>query len=229
MISMENSSFLCSHNTQQRTMKLNVLSVPAIAAVVLVACGPSEAEIKAQNEKRVADSLAAVAAEEKAHTVDVAASSVKWTGTMLGVKSHHGVVSLNEGSFTTKGNLVTGGSFVVNLKSIAPQDTNYSAKSPKEGLIGHLSSPDFFAVDSFPTATFVITSVEGNTATGDFTVRGRTNTEKVTDIVVSEAEGKTSVSGKLVFDRQKYGVAYSAGKDVILNDNIELEVSLSAN
>ena len=62
MFTMGYSPFLCGHNTQQRTMKLNVLSVPAIAAVVLVACGPSEAEIKAQNEKRIADSLAAVAA-----------------------------------------------------------------------------------------------------------------------------------------------------------------------
>ena len=110
---------------------------------------------------------------------------------MLGVKSHHGVVSLTEGAFTTKGGFVTGGSFSADLKSIAPQDTNYNEKSPKEGLIGHLSSPDFFAVDSFPAANFVITAVEGNTATGNLTVRGKTNTEKVTDIVVTEANGQT--------------------------------------
>lgn len=208
-------------------MKSQVVIAAAAVAVALVSCGPSEAEIKAAKEKATADSLAAVAAMEMAFAVDAAASSVKWTGTMLGVKSHYGTVRLTDGKFTTKGGLLTGGSFTADLKSIAPEDTNYNAKSPKEGLIGHLSSPDFFAVDSFPTATFVITGVEGNTAIGDLTVRGKKNTEKVTDIVITEENGVTKAHGKLVFDRQKYGVAWKAPKDVILNDNIELDIVLT--
>ncbi len=208
-------------------MKSQVVIVAAAVAVALVSCGPSEAEIKAAKEKATADSLAAVAAMEKSFAVDAASSSVKWTGTMLGVKSHYGTLRLTEGKFTTKGGLLTGGAFTADLKSIAPEDTNYNAKSPKEGLIGHLSSPDFFAVDSFPTATFVITGVEGNTATGDLTVRGKKNTEKVTDIVITEENGVTKASGKLVFDRQKYGVAWNAPKDVVLNNNIELDIVLT--
>lgn len=213
-------------------MKAPVLSVVALAAVAFVACGPSEAEIKAAKEKAMQDSLANVAAMEKSYAVDAAGSLVNWTGTMLGVKSHHGTVKLTEGKFTVKGSMLTGGTFTVDMKSITPLDSNYAADDAKQGtrgmLVGHLSSADFFAVDSFPTATFEITSVEGNTATGNLTVRGKTNEEKVTDITVSEENGTAKATGKLSFDRQKYGVAWKAPmKDVVLNDAIELSVELS--
>lgn len=214
-------------------MKSPVLSVVALAALFLVACGPNEAEITAAKEKAAADSIAALAAMEKTYAVDVAGSKLTWTGTMLGVKAHHGTINLSEGSFTTKGNTLTGGTFVVDMKSIAPLDTNYAPAGSKQGtkdnLVGHLGSPDFFAVDSFPTATLKITAVTANTATAEFTVRGKTNTENITDIVVTpNADGTVSASGKLSFDRQKYGAAWKAPmKDVVLNDAIELTVELT--
>jgi polyisoprenoid-binding protein YceI len=215
------------------TMKAQTLTIAALAATFLVACGPSEAEQQAAREKAIADSIAAAAAAEHAYTVDAASSSVKWTGTMLGVKSHHGTVGVTEGKLSVQGGLVKSGSFVVDLKSINPQDSAYAPEGSKQGtkamLLGHLASPDFFAVDTFPTASFEITSVEGNTATGKLTVRGKTNEEKVTDIVVTEENGTVKATGKLTFDRQKYGVAWKAPKDVILNDNIELEIALSGN
>lgn len=213
-------------------MKTTAL-IAAGAALLMVACGPSEAEIAAAKEKATADSLAAVAASERTYAIDAAGSKVVWTGTMLGIKSHHGVVGVN-GSFTAKANVLTGGEFTVDLKTIAPEDTLYAPDGSKQGtkamLIGHLQSPDFFDAATFPSATFKITGVQGNTATGDLTVRGKTNTENVTDIVLTTENGVAKATGKLVFDRQKYGVAWSSGsKDAILNDNIELAIELTAN
>jgi polyisoprenoid-binding protein YceI len=51
----------------------------------------------------------------------------------------------------------------------------------------------------------------------------------VTDIVITEnADGTVTASGKLTFDRQKYGVAWKHFmKDAILSDNIDLEISLN--
>jgi len=215
-------------------MKSPVLSVVALAAVALVACGPSEAEIAAAKEKQTADSLAAIAAMEHTYAVDAATSKIGWTGTMLGVKSHNGTINMTEGKFTVKGGQLTGGAFAVDMKSITALDTNYAKDGAKQGtramLLGHLASPDFFAVDSFPTATFEISGVEGNTATGKFTVRGKSNEEKVTDITVTEENGVAKASGKLTFDRQKYGVKWAAPmKDVVLNDAIELTVELTGN
>jgi len=141
--------------------------------------------------------------------------------------SHNGLINLSEGSLSLSDGKLAGGSFVVDLKTINPLDSGYSAEHPKEGLIGHLAAPDFFASDSFPTAKFVVKSVEGTTAIGDLTVRGVTNEEKVTDIVLTTDETSATASGKLVFNRQKYGVAYkSTMKDMVLSDDIELAISL---
>jgi len=211
-------------------MKLSILSAAA-AAVVLVSCGPSAEELAAAREKAVADSLAAEASKEVTYTVDAAASVVKWEGNMTGVKAygHNGELKLINGSLTTKGGTLIGGSFTADMKSIDPKDDGYSAEHPREGLIGHLSSPDFFDVTTAPTASLKITSVEGNTANAELTLKNKTNTEKITDIVVTQnADGTVTASGKLTFDRQKYGVSWTnPAKDMILANDIVLSVALT--
>lgn len=209
-------------------------ALTAVAAVMsIVACGPSEAEIAAAKEKRTKDSLDSIAATEKTYMVDASASKVNWTGTMLGIKSHTGGLNFTEGKFMTRGGALTAGEFTVDMKSYQLTDTNYAADGAKQGtramLMGHLMSPDFFAVDSFPTARLVVTGVNGNTASCDLTVRGRTSQETLTDIVIADnGDGSVKATGKLVFDRQKYGVRWSSGsKDAVLNDNIELAVELT--
>lgn len=210
-------------------------ALTAVAAVMsMVACGPSEAELAAEKAKHEADSLALVAAAEHHYTVDATNSKVNWAANVTGPApyGHFGVIALNSGSFSVKGGRLATGTFEVNMKSITPLDSAYQPEGSKQGtkahLIGHLSTPDFFATDSFPTATFNVTGVDGNTATGDLTLRGKTNSEKVTDIVITEENGTAKATGKLVFDRQKYDVAWKHFlKDAILQDNIELTVELT--
>ena len=63
---------------------------------------------------------------------------------------------------------------------------------------------------------------------GEKSVRGKTNEEKVTDVVVTADSATVKASGKLVFNRQKYGVAYKAAmKDMLLADDIELTITIS--
>jgi polyisoprenoid-binding protein YceI len=119
------------------------------------------------------------------------------------------------------------------MTSINPTDEAYQPEGSKQGtksqLIGHLGTADFFDSANHPTAKLVITEVSGNTAMGDLTIRGTTNKEQVTDIVITEnADGTVTATGKLTFDRQKYGVAWKHFlKDAILADNIDLEISLN--
>ncbi len=213
-------------------MKLQVATAASMAALFMAACGPTPEEQAAAREKAVADSLEAAASKEMTYTLDGAASKLNWTGTMAGIKSHTGDLKFTEGTIMTKGPTLTGGSFTIDMKSYVMTDTNYApdgaAQGTRANLMGHLMSPDFFAVDSFPTSTLKITAVTGNTATADLTVRGKTNSETITDIVVTpNADGTVSASGKLSFDRQKYGVSWDSGsKDAVLNNNIELNVQL---
>ena len=235
---MEHFVYLCGPKQPlNTTMKFQALTIAALAASFLVACGPSEAEQKAAREKAVADSIAAAAAAEHAYTVDAATSTINWAGNVTGPApyGHKGTIAFNSGTFSTQGGFLKTGTFEVNMTSINPTDDAYQPEGSKQGtksqLIGHLSTADFFDSANHPTAKLVISEVSGNTATGDLTIRGTTNKEKVTDIVITEnADGTVTATGKLTFDRQKYGVAWSSGsKDAILNDNIELEIALTGN
>lgn len=199
-------------------MKFRNLFFALAASVALYSCGSSE---------KTTDTTAVDSTVSATYTVNVDSSAVNWKGSMVKMYSHNGNVKLKEGSLTLTGGKLSGGTFTIDLKSINPLDSGYTKDRPKEGLITHLSSPDFFATDSFPTATFVVKSVEGNTATGDLTVRGKTNEEKVTDIVITADSNNVAATGKMVFNRQKYGVSYKATmKDMVLSDDIELTIDL---
>lgn len=216
-------------------MKAPVVTVVALAALFLVACGPNEAEIAAAKEKATADSIAAAAAAEHNYTVDPAASVLNWAANVTGPApyGHKGTISFNSGSFSVQGGLLKSGTFEVNMTSITPTDSAYQPEGSKQGtkaqLMGHLTTAEFFDTANNPTAKLVITGVTGNTATADLTIRGTTNAETITDIVVTEnADGTAKATGKLTFDRQKYGVAWKHFmKDAILSDSIELTVELT--
>lgn len=206
---------------KNKTMKIFNLIVAAALAAGMFACGGNGTET-AQNDTTKVDS----SAMEVSYAIK-ADSAIKWKGVMLNVYEHFGNLNLKEGQLKVKGNQVTGGSFVADLASIVPTDKNYKGgKYTPENLVGHLKAADFFAVDSFPTANFEITKVEGNVVTGNLTVRGKTNEEQVKDVVVVNNDSTITATGKLVFNRQKYGVSFNAGKDMVLSDDIELNLNL---
>lgn len=171
-------------------------------------------------------------ATETTYTLNTDSSSfVNWKGVMLGVKEHFGKISFKDGSLTTKGGQLAAGSFTVDMSSIVPLDATYDEKkgSTKDKLVGHLSSPDFFDIGNNPTATFVVKSVTGNSASGTLTVRGKSNEETLNNIVISEAEGTLKATGSLKFNRKKYDVAFDMPmKDMVISNDIELSIELSA-
>jgi len=204
-----------------KTSKLSIFAI-ALFSTFMIACGGGETAV-------VEEVVEQVVSEEMTLNVDPAASEVVWKGKMLGIKEHFGHVALTTGSVTVQDNMVKGGSFTIDMKTISPEDENFDKKQTPTMLIGHLSSPDFFAVDSFPTANFVINGVEGNKAMGTLTVRGITNDATVENISVTETEGTVTVKGNLAFDRKKYNVSWSNPmKEAVLSDNIEIDVTLVA-
>ncbi|MFN8415504.1 MAG: YceI family protein [Cytophagaceae bacterium] len=201
-------------------MKMRILALGMLAVAALYSCTEKPAETTEGSDTTATS-----------YVVSSEGSNVRWEGNMTGLKvyGHYGDLKVKEGSIDLKGLAVSGGSFVVDMKSINPTDSGYNAEHPKEYLIGHLSNKDFFLVDSFPTASFIIKKVEGNVATGDLTIRGVTNEEKVTDIAVDTTGGVLTATGKLVFDRQKYGVAWAAAKDMLLANDIKLDIKVIGN
>lgn len=190
-------------------------------AILFVACNNDETEKVNINDAK-SESV------KIDYIVNTSESVLNWKGSMIGVYTHEGTLNFFDGNFAVKDGQIENGSFSVDMKSMLTTDDDaLYANAPREKLIAHLQAEDFFNLESFPTASFTVTSSKGNKLTGNLTIRGITNTEEVTDVVISENNGILTANGNLVFDRQKYDVKYENKMgDMVLSDDIELTISL---
>lgn len=193
-----------------------------IVALILSACGgqqSNKSEETATEQKEVST-----------YAVDTQSSKVMWSGEVAGVYGHNGLINIAEGSVTTDGETVSGGTVVIDMTTIQPTDSaSYKDEDGRRAsdLVGHLSTGDFFLVDSYPTSTFKIKSQQGNLLVGDLTIRGITKEEKATLNAISVENGTLTASATLVFNRQDYEVSWvHFMKDMILSDAITIDIEL---
>lgn len=161
-------------------------------------------------------------------TINAAESSIHWLGKKV-TGQHEGNISLVSGKLEMEGDVLTGGSFTVDMSSMTVTDIEgeYAEK-----LKGHLKSDGFFDVATHPEATLIFTSVEAKgsglySVTGDFTIKGKKNPATF-DLQVSEGEA----TAKVIIDRSLYDVRFGStsffdnlGDKAIYND-FELDVTL---
>ena len=205
-------------------MKSTILSMALLAtSVAFIACDSKESS-SSETTKETAG------LPDGTLAVDASASEVMWKGNMVGMYEHSGAVKLESGDVTVADGKITGGKFVIDLKNITPTDSNYKEDKTPEKLVGHLSSEDFFHVEQYPTATFEITGSEGSTVMGNLTVRGKTNPEKVENVVITEENGQVRMNGDIKFDRTKYDVSFKHPmQEMVVSNDIEMNVTLVAN
>jgi hypothetical protein len=110
------------------------------------------------------------------------------------------------------------------------------------GLIGHLKSDDFFAVNEYPTAEFKTTAVtpiaactNGTTThqvEGQFTLRGKTHPLTFPALVAKGPDGSLTLQAEFDFDRTLWGAVYGSGKffaklaQHVVNDLVHLHIKL---
>jgi hypothetical protein len=169
------------------------------------------------------------------YAIDIDRSIVAWRGEVTGVYSHNGVISIKEGFLDLIGDSLVGGMIVIDMTTIVPLDSASFKPEESEGLgkvselIAHLGSDDFFSVETYPIATFVIKSISDNKIVGDLTIRDKTNQEIVDLSEFNITEERISAKGILVFDRQKYDVAWAHYmKDLVLLNEISLVFTIKA-
>jgi polyisoprenoid-binding protein YceI len=197
----------------------------SIAVLTLASCGGDHAPAP------VADNTPAILKGDAALNVDAAASKLNWKGEMLGLYSHNGSINITSGKVNLKDGKITTGEVVIDMASITPLDAAYEAtgQKTKEGLVGHLSSPDFFDIANNPTATFAITSVSGTTGKGNLTLRGTTLEETIENLTLTTEGDNVKIKGAITFDRTKYGVKFSMPvKDKVLSNDIQMDFELVA-
>lgn len=168
------------------------------------------------------------------YSVDTEASTVTWFGKRTVGNQHRGTVELSSGQVTVADDaMLTGGRFVVDMSTIEDSEDN-------ERLEAHLRSDDFFAVETYPTAGFAITSatkLEGEgmyEVTGELTIKGITNTVTFEAKIMSETENTVRATATFLVDRAAFDVRYGSGSffddlgDSLIEDDMEFTLDLVA-
>ena len=161
-------------------------------------------------------------------------SKVEWVGKKV-TGQHNGAIALKGGRLEMEGEQLVGGLFTIDMTSIEVLDLTDDSKGKLEG---HLKSGDFFGVEKFPTATFVITKAvpQGTGAykiVGNITIKGKTE-EIQFPATVEEKDGNIIAAATLSIDRSKFDVRYGSGSffdnlgDKTIYDNFDLTISLVA-
>lgn len=159
-----------------------------------------------------------------------AKSNIDWVGKKV-TGAHNGTIAIKEGEFILQDGILTGGEFVIDTTSIKILDVTDPATNTQ--FAGHLASDDFFSIEKYREAKFVITAVSGNHVTGDLTIKGITHPIGF-DSVLSVSDGTLTANGKLIIDRTKYGMRFRSGNffkdlgDTLIYNDFELNVSVTA-
>jgi polyisoprenoid-binding protein YceI len=219
--------------------KVSLLTFTA-AAMLLSSCMQSPKGEKAQ----MGDAMDISTAEGVEYIANVATTSVEWLGTKPG-GSHFGYFPIQEGKLIVKDQTIVGGEMIIDMNSLVVKDI----EDPKTNqmLVGHLKSPDFFAVDSFPTAKFEIakvtpldqtTEIDGIAVThsieGNLTLRGVTRSVSFPSEVSIAGDNVVAKSPKFIINRTHWKANYGSPsifanlKDKFINDEVALNISLAA-
>lgn len=176
-----------------------------------------------------------VPSSSEKYVVKPADSTLKWEGRKL-TGAHAGMIKIKSGELIFEGPEFVGGEFVIDMTTISVEDIKEKDKAAR--LKGHLESDDFFSVNQYKTAKFVIKDARFSKGglydvTGDLTIKGKTHPISfMAD--VTEDGNKLVAKADIVFNRAKYDVRYGSGSffdnlgDKMIYDDISLKVELKA-
>ncbi|MGN7724033.1 YceI family protein [Chitinophaga sp. 22620] len=182
-----------------------------------------------------AKSAAHTKAAYAVYQVDNQQSKLTWTAKKV-TGSHAGAIAVSAGQLDIDKNILKGGSFTLDTRSITVTDITNADMNGK--LVGHLKSDDFFSVEKHPTATFVITSATakggGNyDVTGNLTIKGITNPVSF-PATLTVAGSQATAKATVTVDRTKFDIKYRSKNffenlgDKAIYDDFTLDVTLVA-
>jgi polyisoprenoid-binding protein YceI len=150
-------------------------------------------------------------------------STITWVGSKV-TGTHEGGFKDFDGEINLVNDDPTASSVTVTI------DTT-TLWSDDERLTGHLKSADFFDVETYPTATFISTSIQaaesGYTVTGNLDLHG---IEKSISFPaeITVADGSATINASFAVKRFDFGIVYPGKKDDLIRDEVALTLDLRA-
>ncbi|MEM6784811.1 MAG: YceI family protein [Bacteroidota bacterium] len=212
-------------------MTLLTRTLFAAAFIVLIsACGnvgdAPEAETTAVPET---DATEAAAFVGDAWALDTETTTVAWRGAKV-TGSHDGGFSDVTGNLYVEGGALSGVEVNIDARSIF---------SDNDRLTGHLSSDDFFAVETYPEAVFMATTFVAldeapedapeatHSITGTLTMRGQTN-EITFPATVTVSDERIVADADFIIERTRWGIVYEGRPDDLIRDEVRLMLHAEA-
>ena len=169
------------------------------------------------------------------YKVDTQKSTVVWTGKKV-TGEHKGTIPLSSGNILVEDKKIKSGIFEFNVSALTV--TDITDKDGNAKLVGHLKNDDFFSVAKFPTAKYVVTSVESKggdnyTVNGNLTIKGITNPISFPAVIKTDAKTLTA-SGTITVNRTKFDIKFKSASffenlgDKAIYDDFTIDVNLVA-
>lgn len=221
--------------------KVGVLIASITAGLLLVtSCGSKDSSgvsvLKAMDSQKVESS----AQTTTVYQIDTTKSVITWVGSKPGGQ-HNGIFMLANGYFEVANQLLVGGRFTINMNKL--QDKDLSDQASREKLEMHLKSADFFNVDTFPFAEFVITKAivqkKIDATHSEYRIEGNLTLKRITKNIQFKAlvemlNGEIkATTGYLGINRTDWGVNYGSKsifgnlKNKFIDDQVVITVFLT--
>lgn len=207
----------------------------AFSAVVGCSSPPRGDDAEISNEKQAA------AATGQTFVIDTADAWIRFNGFGVG-KNHPGRFHVSSGTVSVDSNMVTGGKFTIDIRSMRMDE---EGQAIKEKLRPHLLSGDFFDADKFGTATFEITGVQPYSASANdssvveganLTISGNLTLKDVTRNISFPArvdldDNTLKASANFDIDRTQWKMNYGNDKtlgDQFISERVNITFDLRA-
>lgn len=178
-----------------------------------------------------------VAFEDGSYILNAQESSIAWNARKRIGAKHRGTVEVHEGAWLVQDGRIVSGSLVVDMTTIV--DFDLVDEELNRTLVNHLKSDDFFAVATYPIATFAINEVaklegiQGAThrVTGIMIIKGIEN-EISFPAAFETKEAGIRVTGTATLDRTRWDVRYGSDRffdnlgDELIEDDFTLTVDM---
>jgi polyisoprenoid-binding protein YceI len=191
--------------------------------IVLAAVGcadPAKDKPQAEVKEAVAEPAAPADAQRFVLTDE---SSIGFVGSKV-TGSHDGGFNTFEGEILLAGGDPTKSSVNITI------DTT-SIWSDNDRLTDHLKSPDFFEVETYPTATFTSTEIvqesDAYRITGNLTLHGITKSVSFPAGITIE-EGRVTATAEFAIKRFEYDMKFKGKADDLIRDDVVIKLNVVA-
>lgn len=167
------------------------------------------------------------------YELSVEESVIGWIGRKPRVLGYEdtGTLKLESGALLVDNGHIVSGSFVIDMTTLAVDSTGNNKSG--DMLVGHLSSDDFFSVETYPTASFVIKNVTNSVVTGDLTIKGTTKTISF-PATIAQVENQLTATASITLNRAQWDIRYGSGSffdnlgDNLIADEVSITLDLVA-